>query len=561
MSITQPRQAPATRGRPTRRVTRSLRVFALLVLSGVLAIPRLLLFPALPALPGWFAIPGVATLSALAGGCTAVGELRHEPEQAGPAVPRPQVTRDFDRIRLGGTLRMVTRTSASSYFIHKGDDAGFEYELLRDFARSWKLKLEVLVVDPRADLISILNSGQADVAASGLDVDPEAARFAAFTRPCSLVRQVLVLRGDDPRPRSLEALNDLAVHAAAGSAAWRAVAELRDALGYRCALVPADPELSAEELIARVARGEIAATVAPENLARAIVPQLPGASLGPPLSREQPVAWLVRDNSPDLLSALDLFLQGQFQVTEEGARRSSAYGSLYDRYFAQRELGVQAAADRPDLGGRLCRYDDLIRAVADSAGIDWRLVAAIIHAESRFDPRAVSPAGAIGLMQVMPRSGRPPAWRLSDPAVNLHAGVRHLMAVHRSFANLDSLDRWRLTLATYHAGIGNVLEARDRARAAGRDPLRWDNGVAYGMLLLTKESAAGTGPAFHGVGTIEYVRRVLERYRRYCSVIPRDAPAGWRSPALPADWAVTGPFRPAGDPRGGTLALTTRLAP
>lgn len=534
MSIPQPRLTPATRGRPTRRVTRSLRVLALLVLSGVLALPRLLLFPALPALPGWFAIPGLATISALAGGCMAVGELRHDLASAGPAVPRPQVRRDFDRIRLGGTLRMVTRASANSYFVHKGDDAGFEYELLRDFARSWNLKLEVLVVDPRVDLISILNSGQADVAASGLDIDPEAARFAAFTRPCSLVRQVLVLRGIDPRPRSLEALNDLAIHAPAGSTAWRAVAELRDALGYRCTLVPAAPELSAEALIARVARGEIPATVAPENLARAVLPQLPGASLGPPLSQEQPVAWLVRDNSPDLLSALDLFLQGQFQVTEEGARHSLAYGSLYDRYFANPDRGgVQTATDRPDLGGRLCRYDDLIHAVADSAGVDWRLVAAIIHAESRFDPRAVSPAGAVGLMQVLPRSGRPPAWRLRDPAVNVRVGVRHLMAVYQSFANLDSLDRWRLTLATYHAGIGNILEARDRARAAGRDPRRWDNGVAYGMLLLTKESQAGTGPTFHGVGTIEYVRRVIERYRRYCGVTPR----------------------------GGTLALATRLAP
>ncbi|MHB8079406.1 MAG: MltF family protein [Candidatus Krumholzibacteriia bacterium] len=542
-------------------MTRSLRVFALLVLSGVLAIPRLLLSPALPALPGWFAIPGLAAVSALAGGCTTVGELRHDPAPAGPAVPRPQLTRDFDRIRLDGTLRMVTRSSANSYFIHKGDDAGFEFELLRDFARSWNLKLEVLVVDSRADLISILNSGQADVAASGLDVDPEAARFAAFTQPCSLVKQVLVLRGDDPRPRSLEALNDLAVCAPAGSAAWRAVAELRDALGYRCTLVPSDPKLSAEALIARVARREIAATVAPENLARAVVPQLPGASLGPPLSQEQPVAWMVRDNSPDLLSALDLFLQGQFQVTQEGSRRSLAYGSLYDRYFVNPDPGVQTAADRPDLGGRLCRYDDLIRAVADSAGVDWRLVAAIIYAESRFDARAVSPTGAVGLMQVMPRCGRPSAARLLDPTVNVRAGVRYLMSVYQGFAGLDSLDRWRFTLATYHAGIGNVLEARDRAREAGRDARRWENGVAYGMLLLAKESLEGPGPAFHGVGTIEYVRRVIERHRRYCSVTPRLRVPGWRTPALPAGWAASAPLRPFTDPRGGTPALAARLAP
>ncbi len=521
---------------PLRTATRPLRVVAFFALSGLLALGRLALTP------GWLAWPGLAALPAVAGGCGQVRQIAHSHDP-----PVAEVQRDFDRIRAFGVLRMVTHPHSPGYFIHKGGDAGFEYELLRDFARSWNLELDVVVVPSDSLLVAALERGEADVAAADLEFDPRGAPFASFTLPCNVVRDVLVLPAGDPRSADLTALDGLDVHVHRDTAAWRTLTALREDLGYACRPVAADPALAVEGLVAAVARGEIPATVAPYTLARSVLLSTPGGRIGPTLDAERPVAWMVRRGSPELLSALNVFLKGHFQITADGTRGSAVWGTLHDRYYEDpaQVRGFLAVENRPDLGGRICRYDRLFQACADSAELDWRLVAAIAYEESRFDPQAISPAGALGLMQVMPRAGGPEPARLRDPAGNVRAGVGHLKAVWKGYAALDSLDRWQLSLATYHAGIGNIMRARQRAMSAGLDPNRWEGGVVQGLLLLSQERRGQGRPVFHGTTTIDYVENVLNRYQVYRGVAPADP---FRPPARPAVLAATPGFGPLREP-------------
>jgi soluble lytic murein transglycosylase-like protein len=101
--------------------------------------------------------------------------------------------------------------------------------------------------------------------------------------------------------------------------------------------------------------------------------------------------------------------------------------------------------------------DSMISSAAHKYGHDANLLKAIIHVESRFNPKAVSPKGAIGLMQVMPATGKrvgitTPDTMLFDPAMNLQAGARYLRILMDLFA-----DRPELALAAYNAGEGAVL--------------------------------------------------------------------------------------------------------
>jgi len=122
--------------------------------------------------------------------------------------------------------------------------------------------------------------------------------------------------------------------------------------------------------------------------------------------------------------------------------------------------GVPAAAVRPVVSAQQRRLTPLINAIALGEGVEPALVHAVIAQESRYHPRAGSPAGAVGLMQLMPataaRYGLTPSDRY-DPAKNVRAGIRYLKFLSRQFnGQLD------LILAGYNAGEGAVQKYGNR---------------------------------------------------------------------------------------------------
>lgn len=101
-------------------------------------------------------------------------------------------------------------------------------------------------------------------------------------------------------------------------------------------------------------------------------------------------------------------------------------------------------------------YDRLIRRTAVAHNVDAWLVKAVVHAESGFDPHAVSRVGASGLMQLMPATAkRYGVEDIFDPSQNVAGGVRYLRDLLRLFKN-----DVRLAVAAYNAGEGAVQRHR-----------------------------------------------------------------------------------------------------
>ncbi len=482
-------------------------------------------------------------LAWLASGCTPVedGFLDRTGPAEGPVVTHPLVERDLAEIRTGGILRMVTTYNSSSYFIHKGGHAGFEYELVARFAREQHLNLEVVVPDADENLVNILNSGRGDVLATGTPCTEDISEYVVETHPYNFVRKVLVLPADDPRPDDPSSLNGLRIHLPLHSSDRALLQDLKQRFNLRFFLVTAGPMVATDELIARVARHEIPATVANENLAMAALSYLPSARIGPTLSDPLPLTWQVRQNSPELLAALNAYLNEHFRMTEDGPRRNRVYGILYERYYNNdwSRQDQPISKGRPDISGRISPWDELIRAAADSNHLDWRLVTALIYEESRFDPEAVSNAGASGLMQVMPRLAGDETDMLLDPQVNIRFGTQMLKDIYDGYAYLDSLDRWAFTLATYHAGFGHMSDARQLAMDSGLNPNRW-RGAVRRMLprLMQQRYYSQTRHGFYrGSDTVAYVQAILNRYRMYRRLVPQDARPG----ELPANLGAAMP--------------------
>lgn len=453
------------------------------------------------------------------------------PDRQVPAVPQPLVARDLPEIKRSGTLRMLTRYNATSYFVHRGGEAGFDFELCQRFARSQNLTLEVVIPEPGEDLVSLLNSGAGDVVCAGLTGTAELELYVETTRPVNFVHKVVVLPLQDARPATPEALAGLTLTVPAHDPFLGELIRWRDRRGLDLTVQPGLPLVETEELIARVSRGELAATVADDAVVEAVRAYLQQEiRLGPVLGERLPVVWLVRRNSPELRAGLNSYLKDNLQILPGGSvRRGRDYGIIYDRYFVNPGSirSFQEEAARPDKSGRISRFDELIREQAAAHDFDWRLVSALIYTESRFHPWAVSQAGAQGLMQVMPYFAGPQVDSLFVPEANLRAGLRLLSQTWQGFAYLDSLERLRFTLATYHAGIGHLNDARRLAMDANLDPNRWEDALTETLPWLAQSRwYLTTRHGFYrGHETVRYVEEILNRYRMYMRLVPLDPQA------------------------------------
>ena len=128
-----------------------------------------------------------------------------------PLAPHPLVERDLPAINDAGVIRLITQYNSSSYFIHRGGQAGFDYELAWRFAREHDLTLEVVIPEPGEDLVSLLNSGRGDLVGAGLVADPDLERWAATTRPTNFVRKILVMPADSRREADFRSLKGMMI--------------------------------------------------------------------------------------------------------------------------------------------------------------------------------------------------------------------------------------------------------------------------------------------------------------------------------------------------------------
>ena len=187
----------------------------------------------------------------------------------------------------------------------------------------------------------------------------------------------------------------------------------------------------------------------------------------------------------------------------------------------------------------LSPFDRLIVHHATAEGFDWRLIAAVIFEESRFDPASRSDKGAYGLMQVRPIAAEAVgAERFKAPDDNVKTGVRYLRQLDEMFHEARGADRLGLVLAAYNVGPGHLRDAQLLARQFGYDPNRWQDGIDLMLPLLEEPAIYEELPSgfAHGSDTVAYVQRILQRYQRYKREIPaHDAEAVSFSPAASAN--------------------------
>ncbi len=434
------------------------------------------------------------------------------------------VTADLDGIRKRGVLRVLTRNSPVTYFLHRGEQAGFDYQMAKLAAEALKVRLEVVVPPTYGQLIDWLKEGRGDVIAAALTVTPERQQQVAFSRPYLYVDEVLVQRAGAPKPASLEELKGKAIHIRKTSSHFATLSALKARYGFE--IVEEPEEMDTETLIDRVARGEIPYTVTDSHILAAervyredVEAALTVPGQGEPAGKDghYGIAFAVRPENVKLRAFLDGFVQKTY--------RGIDYNMARRRYFEGRRAEAPVTAEASSGTGDISPYDTLVQSYSARYGLDWRLMVAQMFQESRFDPKARSWVGAQGLFQVMPATGKELGFvKLEDPDQGIHAGVKYMhQLIGRIAPEIPFKQRLRFALAAYNAGLGHVLDARRLAQEQGLDPNRWFGNVEKAMLLLEKPKyykRARHGYC-RGSEPVKYVSEIQTRYGNYVAVVQR----------------------------------------
>ncbi|HET8864847.1 MAG TPA: transglycosylase SLT domain-containing protein [Gracilimonas sp.] len=432
------------------------------------------------------------------------------------------VERDFNEIRNSGVLRMITSYDAESYFLRHGFEAGFEYELLNEFARSHGLELEVIFVGEDESPHDLLNYGSGDVVAANYTITPQRRRLVQFTRPYKLSDKILVYSDSlEVKPELLEEFSNLGIpiHISRDHSDLIHLEALRDQ-GYDLNIDFLPDEGDTRSLLLKVSRGEVLATILDEHTFKAGSKYIPGLNKGPVIARNDTVAWAIRKNAQGLEAQLNNFLENHFTFSEnrEEPVRSSFLNQLRYRYHNESpHLEDYYNPERYYSSiGLISSFEDLTKSVADSLDLDWLLLASMIVQESGFNPEAKSFAGAVGLMQILPRFSATEYENLYDPLTNIQEGALILKGHLEHYAYLDSVNQLSFALATYNVGIGHMVDARRLAMEQNKDPNQWDNVEDALLKLMDQRYYQHARHGYcRGIETVQYVREIRNRYQMY----------------------------------------------
>jgi membrane-bound lytic murein transglycosylase MltF len=408
------------------------------------------------------------------------------PDEARALLDQP-FTGDLDEMIQRRVIRAGVVFNRTQYFIDKGVQRGISYESLMMFEnelnkrlKTGLLKVHVAIIPmQRNQLGPALLNGKVDLVAATIMVTPERRKIADFSNPTRTnVSEVVVTAADEPAVATADDLSGREVFVRRGSTYYDDLQTLNQSLvkrGKAPATIKEAPDpLEDDDVLEMMNAGLVRVTIVDDFLADFWAQVFPNIRInkGATVRTGGEIAVGVRKNSPKLLQAINTWIK------EYG--RGTAFGNTIEhRYLESTKYVKSATAERERQ--KLLDMVKMFKTYGDRYDVDYLLMAAQGYQESGLDQSAKSSVGAVGVMQLMPDTGR--EQRVGDihqVEPNIHAGVKYFRFMMDTFYKDDPMDRLNkglMTLASYNAGPGRMRQLRAETARRGLDPNVWFGNV------------------------------------------------------------------------------------
>jgi membrane-bound lytic murein transglycosylase MltF len=426
---------------------------------------------------------------------------------------------DLDGMIQRRFIRVLTVRSRTFFFVERGVQRGtvadafqmFEAELNKKLAakkqlKQKALKVRVVFVPVRRDqLLPALAAGKGDIAAGNLTITPERQKLVEFsTAVYSDVSEVVVAGPASPPIASLDELAGKEVFVRKSSSYYESLVALNAKFATEkkppVTLKEAPETLEDEDLLEMLNAGLVSLLVVDKHKAdfwKQIFPTLTvHATIAVKTGGE--IAWALRKGSPKLKAALDDFVTRNRVGTATG-------NQLLTRYLKSVKYVKNATSEAERK--KFLALIQYFQKYGDEYDVDWLLMGAQGYQESQLNQAAKSPVGAIGVMQVMPATGKAmQVGDITETEANIHAGIKYMRwMIDQYYENepMTKLDKALFAFASYNAGVGRIASLRKLAAKRGYDPNVWFQNVEY----VAAEKI--------GQETVTYVSNIYKYYIAY----------------------------------------------
>ena len=428
-------------------------------------------------------------------------------------------TGDLDEMVKRRVIRVGVIYSRTHYFIDKGTQRGLAYEALKKFEDDLNQRLKTGILRVHVAFVPLspdalfpgLRAGRVDMLASGSTITPERLKLANFTTPTTSNVSEIVVAAPGIKPVATpDDLSGREVFVRKSSSYYESLVGLNQSLTSRklapVTIKEAPEALGDDDLLEMVNAGLVDLTVMDDFIValwRQVFPKLQPQPAAVRTGGD--IAVAVRKENPKLLDALNGWL--------ETNKRGTAFANTLVRRYLQGTTYVKSAASDAERR-KLLALVEIFKKYGEKYDVDYLLMVAQGYQESQLNQQAKSHVGAIGVMQVMPATGRDlKVGDISQVEPNIHAGVKYFRFMVDQFYKdepMDRLNKGLMTLASYNAGPGRIRQLRRETEKRGLDPNKWFGNVEQ----VVSERI--------GRETVTYVGNIYKYYVAYRLVTERE---------------------------------------
>jgi membrane-bound lytic murein transglycosylase MltF len=351
-------------------------------------------------------------------------------------------------------------------------------------------------------VITALNAGKGDIAASALMITDSGRKLVDYSVPIYPgVDEVVVAAPGTPAIRSVEDLSGKAVYVRYSSSYRESLLGVNQRLAAQ-KLAPiviknVSENLEDEDLIQMVSSGLIPLTTVNAPVAQFWKQVFPAVNVYDSVAVRKggDIAWAIRKGSPQLKAAVDDFISRNGKGTAIGNMILARY--LKNAKYVKNAASTEERKKFQALVGYFQKY-------SREYDVDWLLMAAQGYQESQLNQQAKSQVGAIGVMQLMPATGKEmKVGDITQTEANIHAGIKYMRwMIDNYYGNepMTKLDKALFAFASCNAGASRITGLRKEAAKRGLNPNVWFHNVEY----VAAEKI--------GAETVTYVANIFKYY-------------------------------------------------